>query len=227
MQRRKFLLACASSSVVATSGCASVVREKVSSVTGSPKKLGDSVTHRGVKVTPDAFTTADNVTVNVADGGAPEESAPTGATYVFTHLTVEHVGENERVFPSRGTFSGSPGDRIKHFYKDERLSTGRFEDVAAAFRIDGYDLTSYLHTLLEKDAASAVYSGVTASGWLMNEIPAEFTPGEATVEITWGASSTLSEEGQETFTWTFTPDARLTPAEAAKKSESDDNTIDM
>lgn len=217
MHRRSLLSGLGGSLIVGLSGCVSNLPERFSGVVES-RKLEETVEHRGVAVTPDAYLTADTVTYDIADSQAtPSRTAPEGATHLLMHLTVEHIGENKRTFPSRGTFSGTISDRIKHFYKGERLSRGRHEDVSKAFKVNRHRFSNYIHVLLQNDMTSAVYAG-SASGWLINIIPSGFTPSDATVKIAWGGSSTVSDEGSKTSSWSFTDSARLSPDEAASRS---------
>lgn len=206
MRRRSFISTMSGCLLFGLGGC-------VSGPSKESRTLGESVEHRGVSVTVDTYTTADTVAYDISDSGAtPSETAPEGATYLLTHLSVEHTVENKRVFPSRGTFSGSFSDRIKHFYNGEGLTRGRHEDSSTAFIVEGNRLPNYIQVLLQNDMVSAVYSG-SASGWLINIIPKDFTPANVTVKITWGASSTMSEKGRKTFSWSYADSPQFSPGE--------------
>lgn len=210
MYRRQVLLG-ASMTIGVLSGCS------VQTLAGpSTKTLGESVEHRGVKVTPDAYLTAGEVTYDMEDTNhSPTEEAPTGATYLLTHLSVKHVGESERVFPKRGGTSAR--DDIDMFYNGEELDTPSNENIAKAFVVEGNRLPSYLHQIFNNDQMSAVYAG-SASGWLISEIPAGFTPEDASIKITWGASSTIGadESNFETYEWMYTSDAEVSASNAPK-----------
>lgn len=221
MHRRQFL---ATSAIVPMAGCLS------SSTEPEAHQLGETVEYDGVEATPDVYTTADAATLHIPSTGSfgdssREESrpAPDGAEFVLTRLIVEHVGENQRTFPTRR----SAGQRdIYHYYREERLSTEILEAYAEAFEVDGYRLPVYQHVLREEGLTSSVYTG-KAAGWLMNEIPEGFTPEEATMKIVWEETSILDEEEPDSTTWEFTEDARVTPEEAAEISGTDGTVIEF
>lgn len=227
MNRRRYFQMAGATLTFSLGGCASVLEDGISKLVGGPRSLGESVSHRGVEVTPDLYTTSTSVTYDLADGNNElNESAPDGATFLLTHLAVRHVGENKRVFPSRGTFGGTKGDRIKHFYKGERLSRGRHEDVSKTFLVGEYRFPNYIRILLDKDLSGVVYSG-EVSGWLINEIPEGFSPSDATIEVTWGSSSTTKDEGVETYEWQLTEEASRSPENASDSADSDNTTIEL
>lgn len=199
MKRRSILAVLGGSLVGGLSGC----QESEES-----RKLGQTVEHQALSVTPDEYTTANRVTYDISDSQAtPSENAPKGATFLLTHISVKHTGENKQQFPSRGLFSPSKKDRINHSYKGERLSIPDNEDSSRAYIINGNRLPNYIHKLSVNDMMSPVYSG-SASGWLINVIPSGFTPSEAKAKITWGG---------ETFSWLFTESAKVSHREASNK----------
>jgi len=118
------------------------------------------------------------------------------------------------------------GDRIKHFYKGERLDEGKYEDVSEAFIISDSRLPNYIHVLLNNELNGAIYSG-KASGWLINEIPEEFDPAEATIKVTWGTTSSVNDENLETFEWQLSPEAQVSIENASGTSEQNNSTVEI
>lgn len=207
MKRRPFLTTVGAATL---SGCQAVLPESGSDI----YEFGETVEHDGLAVTPEAYTTADAVTLHVSDSmrdgtRAESLSAPEGAEYVLTRLVVEHVGENQREFPTRRT----AGHRdIYHYYRDERLSTETLEAVSETIEVDSHHLPVYQHVLQTEGLTGSVYSG-QAAGWLINEIPTGFDPEEAALEIVWDEPEVFEDEEPETTTWRFTEDAQVVVGE--------------
>ena len=55
-----------------------------------------------------------------------------------------------------------------------------------------------------------------AEGWLINVVPEGFTPEDAEIRITWGASSSVgpNEENLEQFNWTYDAETWVDSADA-------------
>lgn len=187
------------------------LRDRFAAVTGLAQPLGDPVTYRGLRVTPDVFAVADRVTYELAGSDRTvDQRARDGERYLLTRLTVERTGDNVRLFPLRGSIENRRSDWIQHFYGGDLLENGRREEEAEAFRVREARLPNYLGAFIRSDTALLGHAD-RLSGWLINVVPAGFTPGRTAVEITWGPSSTLSDTGLKTFTWSLHPDARVDP----------------
>ncbi len=181
MNRRTFLAAGVSGVAFTFSGCA-----EVQSLVGEGSKpLGEAVVHDGVEVTVDDYVSATTVGFeNSTNGYVLEKTAPDGATYLLTHMTVRHVGENEREFPVRG-ISRPRQDQIKMTYNGESLHSPREEETSVRMHTEGEQYPCYIPNVPRQP----VYEG-SASGWLCNEITAEFDLADLTCEVSWGGSST-------------------------------------
>lgn len=203
MDRRHFLTMTSLLAVGSTAGCAGML--------GSDRYLGESVTHRGVEVTPDKYRTTSEVTYNW-DFMTKTRSAPDGATFLLTHLTVTHVGESKRAFPRRGFTA--PKQTIETYYTGQELITGKWESSAAAISVDGAQLPCYPAVLEEKTEGSPVRD-VTVEGWIISVIPDEFLPADTEIRITWGGadySPQTDSSNLETVTWRYSEDARVSAA---------------
>jgi hypothetical protein len=201
MNRRHYVQGLSSAVLIGTAGCVSEIKEQIPGQTNESEThtIGDSVQHRGVKVTPTQYRTSVEYTKEFEGGGSPSESAPTGATNLFFHLSVEHVGDSQRVFPTRG-FGGSD---IELEYDDEVLQSGVVSGPPHQYIVNDDQLTSYYHAVMETGANSEVYPGVSVSGWLLNIIAENFDPSKVNLNITWGSSSHTEDENSKTFTWTL------------------------
>lgn len=224
MHRRSLISGLGAGGLVGLTGCTSVIEERVSELSNDTQSFGEPTEHRGVTVVPNAFLTTKSVVYDVADAkNTVSRSAPSGATFLLTRFVVEHTGENKRYFPKRGL---SAHNDIKHFYKGERLSEARFENVSEAFVVNGIRLPCYSWILSKKNLYSAIYSG-KATGWLINEIPEGFTLSETTVSVSWGGSSLGDDKNRKTFKWKPTSEAEIAPEESMNQSEESNTTIQM
>lgn len=213
MDRRRFLLA---TSAITLTGCS-----ELNNITGGngnkSKELGESVSHRGVKVTPDAWITSRSVRYDIEDTNhIMSKEAPQGATFLLTHLSVKHVGEQERAFPNRGSMNPG-GDPIRVSYDGEKMDIPQEGDLTKSFIIEDTNLTSYVFKIRNNNLNQAVYDG-SVSGWVVNEIPEGFSVSDAEISIEWGAASVIGgdESNLERYRWTYTEDTEVTPSEAAE-----------
>lgn len=200
MNRRAFLAAGTSGIAIGLAGCSEVQ----SIVGGGTKPLGESVKHRNLRVTPEGYESAQTIIFDITDANnMMDMTAPQGATYLLTRLHVEHLGDAERVFPARGNLS-LHNNWVEVFYNAESTDYPEEETYSTAIETNSQRLPCYHHVVDQGGYDSGVYEGA-AVGWLVNEIPQGFNPGDTTIEITWGADSYVGvdEPNIKTFTWTY------------------------
>lgn len=164
--------------------------------------MGDVASYNGVEVTPDKYVLADDairVYANDRRNISPEE----GATFIFTHLKVEHKGDSAQEFPDSRT-----RDVIDLFYDGERVTETMRNDMTQAYIVDGERLTTYGEARQRADATGEVYPGKTVAGWLFHEIASNFDPSKLELHVVWNQQF-VGDEDETTHKWTYTSDAEV------------------
>lgn len=185
-----------------TAGCAGQLEQLTGSVANGGRTIGDSASYNGVKVTPDKYVLA-NQGKRVYPNNRRQMNATSGATYIFTHLTVSHEGDSAQEFPS----SRSP-DNIDLVYDGERVSEGMRATMTDAYIVSGKQLTTYAHARQNADATGEVYPGKTVDGWLFHKVAKNFDPTKLELQIVWN-QQIVGDEGETTHKWTFSEDTKV------------------
>ncbi|WP_247731120.1 hypothetical protein [Halovivax limisalsi] len=210
MDRRAFLAAAISTVSIGLAGCSGVLE----SVTGGgTNEFGDPVEYRGIEITPMHWFTAGKVGWDTSHT-VLETTAQSGATLLLFGVEVAHVGENERQFPSRASGYGHGTGDIRVMHNGEETSHPRPMTAAESLKVGGKSLTHY-EKAWRQEAMSSVYSGVKISGWLVNELSANFEPVDVELVIEWGAKSSVENEDLKEHSWVLTEDTETTVEEAA------------
>ncbi|GGO03741.1 hypothetical protein [Haloarcula pellucida] len=137
---------------------------------GGQQSLGESKTASGLSVVVTDYEIHENVDLNNNDPIDPNADA------LLVKLRVEHVGENERVFPHQ------VANEIQADYNDEPLAS------ALTYRNITVDNTTYhgYHQSYRGQDADGAYQGTTVSGWVAFEVPPNAEPSDMTVTVYWG-----------------------------------------
>lgn len=215
MRRRRLLQGFGVAATTSVAGCAGRLEEIAGSVSGDDRKVGESASHNGVKAAPDKYVLASKAR-RVFSNNRKQMNAPSGATFLFTHLKVSHEGDSPQEFPKTQV-----RDNVDLVYDGEGVDDGGLRaDSTRAYVVGGKTLTTYQRALHEADATDEVYPGKKVDGWIFSKLASNFDPSKLTFRITWN-QQVMGDEGETVQTWTFTEDAEV----AIEDVEGDGSTV--
>lgn len=204
--RRAYLVTLSTCAVV-SAGCSTLEQ----AVSATNVEIGDEVSHRGLTVTVDYFTTADEIVIPQDIGNDITRTPPAGTSYLLTHLSVEHDSEHERAFPVRS--HPFRQEVIRGFYRDEVLDTdpdlSRFPGLFEMIVVRGHELDRYNAQVVTGEYYLGTYAG-SARGWLVDIIPEDFDPDETEMHIEWGGrDAPADDEHSKEYRWIYSEGGRV------------------
>jgi len=199
MNRREYLDAVGGVSLVGLSGC--------SSATGAldfgGSNVGETASYNGVEITPTKYVLSSSFTAE-SNHNTEDVDAPSGATYVFTHLSAVHNGDSEQQFPRTRLQSN-----IAVKYNGEQIyDTGVQWNSVESYVVEDKPLTTYGAALREEGATNGAYPGTEVEGWLCHEVAENFDPTNLVLSVTWNPQI-VGDEGETTQSWTYTEDTEV------------------
>ncbi len=203
MNRRQYLATLCGGAAVSLAGCAAV-DDLSSSLGGGSKTIGDTQSYNGVELTPTEYVLADSYTRNM-EMNSQNTSAPSGATFVFSHLSVVHNGDSEQRFPENGMGS----DDINLVYDGEEVGETMMDTSAQSYTVDGVTLKAWDAALYDADATGGVFPGKKVDGWIVHDVASNFDPEKLELRVIWNNQAVGEGEDEVTHKWTYTADAEV------------------
>lgn len=195
MNRRKVISSIAASSLVAISGCMKTLDSSIPSDENSTAKLGESVTHDGLKVAVIDYSTTDIVRIPISFGKTRTVEPPENALFLLVKISVTNVGENKRSFPTLDTGPyESETSQIRAFLNGERLDGKYFGAPDGKLKFNDEMHTAYNWVVSEAGGISGAYPETKAEGWAPFIIGAAVDPTSVSLEVEWR---------DKTYRWAF------------------------
>jgi len=184
MERRNFLAGTGVMAMTALAGC--------SGDGGSAELLsvGSSVTSDGLEISVAQYRIASEYTEVYPDYGEDDnQTAPSGAVFVFIEVSVRHGGETEKTLPG-------PAD-VNAFYLGEETDR-RVTYSDPNYRVDETVYIKY-DNALDGAEREGVFPGKEVQGWVIFELPEGFDQTEMVVAI---EDDEFSDKG-ESYLWSL------------------------
>ena len=165
--RRNYLSLLAITGSMTITGCVGSSNESSQPESPKSQSVGESIFHAGLKMTIPDYKIIDEFTEVTNDGSERDVQTPSpGAAFLFVNIVLKNVGKTEREVPS--------DDNINIIYKKEGISSDPFINM----KVDNKIYSRY-----QKDYTSGLFPGKTLQGWVVFQVPREFTESDAVVTI--------------------------------------------